>query len=63
MAKDKFMTFDNENKGICLRCGKMKAGINTKLIQHPQSSIEVEVCGDCYSEFITLNDNFFKDVE
>ncbi len=60
MENDKLMVFDDENMGVCPRCKNLKHSVGSKLIMHPRCSYEVEVCGECYADFIRLNDIFFR---
>ncbi len=57
---DKLMVFDEKNLGDCPKCKTRKHASGSKLIMHPQCSFVVEVCGDCYHDFIVTNDVFFR---
>ena len=57
------MTFNSNGDGICPKCRKLVHYIQTQHIKHCQSDTEIEVCTDCKSEFIRLNDNFFKNIK
>ena len=59
---DKKMNFDGGDYANCLRCGKKVHCIETKFAQHCQSAYEIEVCGQCYSDFVELNDIFFRGI-
>jgi len=51
------------NNRICPRCKKEKHFIDMQGVKHCQSIKEIEVCTDCKTEFIRLNDLFFKDIK
>ncbi len=60
---DKLMCFDSDDVGICPICHKETDISDTQLIKHYQSvEVEVEVCIDCKSDFIQLNDTFFRGI-
>ncbi len=59
---DKLMNFDSDNVGTCLRCKERVNSFETRLIQHPQCSYAIEVCGQCYHNYIIQNDSFFKEL-
>jgi hypothetical protein len=45
---------------ICPKCHKEVHDIQMQDIKHCQMNTEIEVCGDCKSDFIKLNDTFFR---
>ncbi len=55
--------FDSDGRGNCPICGVKKRDIHFQHIKHCQSSLEVEVCTDCKSDFIRINDIFFRGVD
>ena len=59
---DKLMGFDSDGVGICPICNKLTDLSNTQFIRHYQSGpdAEVEVCIDCKSDFIKINEIFFR---
>ncbi len=62
MASDILIEFDFKDSGLCPVCKKTVSSINCQLIKHYQCSSEVEVCTDCKSDFIKINDIFFKGI-
>jgi len=64
MAADILMNFDfsSDGLGTCPVCHKKVYRCKTQLIKHYQCSSEVEVCLDCKSDFIKINDIFFRGV-
>ncbi len=52
--------FDSAGDGICPVCKKTKHYVHFQHIHHCQSVREIEVCTDCKSDFIRINDDFFR---
>ena len=48
--------------GVCPVCQKEVNCSDTQLIRHYQCNTEVEVCIDCKSDFIKINDVFFRGI-
>ena len=54
------VNFDSDGLGVCPICKKTKHSIHFQHIQHCQSVALIEVCTDCKSDFIRVNDIFFR---
>ena len=61
-AGDILMDFDLDGVGVCPICHKDTDCGDCQLIKHYQCSSEVEVCIKCKSDFIKINDIFFRGV-
>lgn len=61
---DKLMKFDSDDVGVCPVCRKEIDISDTQFIRHYQSDqhSEVEVCLDCKTDFIKVNDIFFRSI-
>ncbi len=60
MASDILIKFGSDGYGICPICHKKTYHVPCQLIKHYQCSSEVEVCDGCKSDFIKINDIFFR---
>ncbi len=56
------VTFNSQGLGVCPVCKKTKHYMSFQHIRHCQSAEEVEVCTDCKSDFIKINDIFFRGI-
>ena len=52
----------DSNLRICPKCKQEKHFMQMQGIQHCQANKEIEVCTDCKTEFIKLNDTFFREL-
>ena len=59
---DTLMTFDSDDAGICPIFKRETDISDTQFIRHYQCDSEVEVCIDCKSDFIKINDIFFRGI-
>ncbi len=62
MASDILMDFGRDDVGVCPVCHQETDRGDTQLIKHYQCVSEVEVCLDCKSDFIKVNDIFFRGI-
>ena len=60
--EDKKMNFDNNENGICLRCHRTVSSIGTRFMRHCQMNCEIEVCEQCYADYVQINDIFFRNM-
>ncbi len=60
--QDILIKLDSDCVGICPVCHKEVDCNLTQLIRHYQCNFEVEVCIDCKSDFIKINDIFFRGI-
>ena len=59
---NKNIVFDSAGDGTCPKCKKRIHYACTQYVKHYQCETNVEVCTDCKSEFIRLNDIFFRGI-
>lgn len=62
MARDILMKFNSEGIGVCPICHRDTDCSDCQLVKHYQCSNEVEVCIQCKSDFVTMNDIFFRGI-
>ncbi|KKN32334.1 hypothetical protein LCGC14_0814830 [marine sediment metagenome] len=62
MAYDIEIEFDSTGIGICPVCHREVWYGACQYIRHYQCVSEVEVCSDCKSDFIKINDIFFRGI-
>lgn len=58
--EDKKMDFDDNDKGLCLRCHRVVHSGETRFMRHCLMNCEIEVCRQCYSDYVSMNDVFFR---